>query len=195
MNQEPTHKGRTLTRAAIAAAILTASALGLSAIADPSHDHGGGASAEGKEQGGGGHKGQGGKGGGGGGGHGGGHGGGQGQASPGTIDQKCREPGDMPPHYCEPAYKVVSSARGIGIGAAAPAGDKAVMVTLRELNPMAPGVPQALVLVGGTGDLAGAMVIPGGWRQTQTAHLPFEGNDSIYNHQSMHLHLFPLTSQ
>lgn len=190
MNQEPTDKGRTLTRAATAAAILTASALGPSAIADPSHDHGGGAGAEGKEQGGGGHKGHGGKGGGGGG-----HGGGQGQASPGTIDQKCREPGDMPPHYCEPAYKVVSSARGIGIGAAAPAGDKAVMVTLRELNPMAPGVPQALVLVGGTGDLAGAMVIPGGWRQTQTVHLPFEGNDSIYNHQSMHLHLFPLTSQ
>jgi hypothetical protein len=61
----------------------------------------------------------------------------------------------MPPHYCEPAYKVVSSARGIGISAAAPAGDKAVMVTLRELDPMAPGVPHALVLVGGAwGSLA-----------------------------------------
>jgi hypothetical protein len=194
MIQERTHTGPTLARAAITAAILTVTAFGLSAIADPSHDHGGGRGGEGKEHGGGGHKGQGGKGGGGGG-HGGGHGSGHGQATPGATDQKCREPGDMPPHYCEPAYKVVSSARGIGISAAAPAGDKAVMVTLRELDPMAPGVPHALVLVGGTGDLAGAMVIPGGWRQTQTVNFPFEGNDSIYNHKSMHLHLFPLTSQ
>lgn len=193
MIQRRTHKARALARAACAAAVVTASALGFSALAEPGHDHGGGGGGEGKEQAGGGHKGHGGKGGGGG--QGGGHGGGHGQTTPGAIDQKCREPGDMPPHYCEPAYKVVSSARGIGISAAAPAGDKAVMVTLRELNPMAPGVPQALVLVGGTGDLAGAMVIPGGWRQTQTVHLPFEGNDSIYNHQSMHLHLFPLTSQ
>ncbi len=112
---------------------------------------------------------------------------------PGSVMPMCKEKGSMPPHYCEPAYKVMSSARGIQISDVAPAGDQAVMVTLVELNAMNPGVNQDLVVVGGTGDLAGATLVKGGWKQKTTVHLELTGTGSIYNAEKMPVHLFPLT--
>jgi len=149
-------------------------------------DHGGGDKGGAGEQGG--------KGGHGGGAEGGGHGMGMHKMSmPGSVMQMCKEKGHMPPHYCEPAYKVMSSAKGIQISDVSPAGDQALMVTLTELNAMNPGVNQDLVVVGGTGDLAGAVIVKGGWKQNATVHLEFVGTGSIYNAEKMPVHVFPLT--
>jgi hypothetical protein len=165
----------------IVGVIVLASALGLSAFAQ----HGGG---EGKE----GHGGDRGGGGHGGGGHGGQEGDKQKQR-PGTVEQMCPQQGDMPPHYCEPSYKAMSSVRGIQVSAVAPAGDQEVMVTLRELSAMVPGVGQPIVIVAGAGNLAGAVIVNGGWKQTTAVHLRLQGTGSIYEQRSMHLHAFPLT--
>jgi hypothetical protein len=174
-------------RFVMAAAIVAAGTVGFAALA--AHEHGGGQGEQGQEgadggKGGkGGHEGHGGKG-----------GGMHGQAVPGAVEQKCHGMGDMPPHYCEPSYKVMSSVRGVRVSAVTPAGDTAVMMTLQELNAMAPGVGQGLVVVGGTGDLAGAAVVQPGWKQTTTVHLTFTGDGSIYSQGAMHIHVFPLTA-
>ena len=114
---------------------------------------------------------------------------------PGTVQQECSPLGGMPPHFCEPIYKVVSSVRGVQVANVTPAGDRALMVTLRELNSLSPGVAQKLVIVGGSGDLAGSTVVPGGWKQTVSVQVNLEGTESIYERQHLHLHLFPLTGE
>jgi hypothetical protein len=161
-------------------AIAAAGAIGFSAVAEHERD-----GDQGQQE----HGGDGGKGG-----HGGKGGGMHGHALPGAVEQKCHGMGDMPPHYCEPSYKVMSSVRGVQVSAVAPAGDQTVMVTLQELNAMTPGVGQGLVMVGGTGDLAGAVVVQPGWKQTMTAQLTLIGDGSIYSQGTMHIHLFPLTA-
>ncbi len=117
------------------------------------------------------------------------------QHAPGSVEQKCHEPGDMPPHYCEPSYKVMSSAKGIRVSVVSPAADNAIMVTLQELNRMSPGVDHPVVVAAGTGDLAGAVVVQGGWKGTTSVEVPLVGNDSIYSHESMHVHVFPMTGR
>jgi hypothetical protein len=87
----------------------------------------------------------------------------------------------------------MSSVRGVQVSAVAPAGDQEVMVTLREVNAMTPGVNQSIIVVGGSGDLAGGVTVNGGWRQTTTVHLRLQGEGSIYGQRSMHPHVFPLT--
>lgn len=115
------------------------------------------------------------------------------QNTPGTVMQKCKEMGHMLPHYCEPSYKAVSSAKGVQISDVSPAGDNAIMITLAELNVMNPGVTQDLVVVGGSGDLAGAAIVKGGWKKSTMVHLEFVGIGSIYSAGMMPVHVFPLT--
>lgn len=101
--------------------------------------------------------------------------------------------GGMPPHYCEPMYKVMSSVRGVAVEEVAAAGDKAVMVTLSELNVNHPGVSQKVVIVGGGGDLAGAVIVDGGWKNEKKVQLDFIGDGSIYSQGKLHVHIFPVT--
>ena len=56
---------------------------------------------------------------------------------------------------------------------------------------------QNIVVVGGGGDLAGSTIldISAGGSQKITTQLKLIGSGSIYNLESMHLHLLPLTSQ
>lgn len=112
---------------------------------------------------------------------------------PGMEVEKCGGHDGMPPHYCEPVYHVMSSVRGVAIDEVAAAGDKAVVVTLRELNITHPGVGQKIAVVGGGGDLAGATIIDGGWKDKQKVQLNFTGDGTIYSQRKLKLHIFPLT--
>ncbi len=112
---------------------------------------------------------------------------------PGSEVEKCHGHDGMPPHYCEPVYHVVSSVRGVAIDEVAAAGDRAVIVTLRELNVMHPGVTQKIVIVGGGGDLAGAAIVDGGWKEKQKVQLNLTGDGSLYSQGKLKLHVFPLT--
>ena len=114
-------------------------------------------------------------------------------ARPGQVVQMCHEKGGKPPHYCEPGYKVVSSVRGVSITDVSPMGDTAVMVTMQAAGGSSHTVSQRLVLVGGGGDLAGAALVAGGWSGETTVHLDLQGNGTLYDQKSMHLHVFPLT--
>lgn len=120
-----------------------------------------------------------------------GHGGHHGR--PGQVMQMCHEPGGKPPHYCEPAYKVMSSVRGLSITDVSPVGDTAVMVTIQTAGGSTHTVGQQLVLVGGSGDLAGATIVAGDWSGKTTVHMNLQGSGTVYSQKSMHLHLFPLT--
>jgi len=120
-----------------------------------------------------------------------GHGGHAGQ--PGQVLQMCHDKGGKPPHYCEPHYKVVSSVRGVRITDVSPMGDTAVMVTLQAAGGSSHTINQRLVIVGGSGDLAGATPVAGNWSGETVVHMNLQGNGTLYDQKSMHLHLFPLT--
>jgi hypothetical protein len=126
---------------------------------------------------------------------GGGHGGMHGKTMPGVVQQKCHPVGDQPPHYCEPAYVVMTSVKGIRVSNVAPLGDTEVLVTIRELNPLSPGVAQKLFVFAGTGTLAGGTLVAGGWQKSTDVRVSMEGQDSIYNHGSMHVNVFPVTGE
>jgi hypothetical protein len=123
------------------------------------------------------------------------HGGGGAAADdgdPGAVKMMCHAMGDMPPHYCAPAYKAASSVPGIVVEKAEPMGERSLMVTLKAL----PGVtPPKTVLVGGGGSLAGGQTIAGGWKERTTIHLDLSGDGSIYRQKSLHLHLWPNTGK
>lgn len=119
---------------------------------------------------------------------GGGHGGKSGQ-----VMQMCHGKGGMPPHYCEPSYKVMSSVRGVSIADVSPMGDSAVMVTLKAAGGSMQTISQRLVIVGGGGGLAGAGPVDGGWSDETVVHLNLQGSGTLYDQKSIHLHIFPLT--
>jgi len=129
-------------------------------------------------------------------GHGGKGGGGHGKHGdvPGMVEQVCREGGGMPPKYCAPSFKVMSSVPGLQIADAGPVGDRVLWVKLGDLGAQqgAP-FPRSVVIVGGGGELAGATVVNGGWQQQTTVRLALEGSDTLYGTRSIHLHAFPLT--
>jgi len=55
---------------------------------------------------------------------------------------------------------------------------------------------QNIIVVGGGGDLGSTILdISGGGSQKITTQLKLIGSGSIYNLESMHLHLLPLISQ
>lgn len=176
-------------RAVVVGALMFAAMVGLSspALAQGGHDHGSG-DGGGKD---GGEKG---------GKHGGmgekmqGMMGGMEHAVPGTEQEMCSGHGGMLPHYCEPVYKVSSSVRGVAVDDVKSGGDKAVIVTLRELNANHPGVAQKLVVVAGNGDLVGATIVDAGWKDSKTVQIGVVGDRTIYDHPKAHVHVFPLTS-
>ena len=128
-------------------------------------------------------------------GHGGMGGSGHGHSMPGQVKQMCHEIGDEPPHYCEPVYKVMTSVPGVQVADVDPAGQAEVQVSLRTIGVTGQTVSRNLIVVGGSGALAGATVVPGGWQDSTTVSLKLEGSGTIYDQGSMHLHVFPLTSQ
>ena len=114
--------------------------------------------------------------------------------APGTTHQICKNSGDMPPHYCEPYYKAMSSVVGVKISNVDPVNEKTLRVTLKELSVAKPGVNQKSSLSAGVGDLVGSAVVDGGWSGTTTVDVPLNGMGHIYNHKSMHVHIFPVTN-
>lgn len=114
---------------------------------------------------------------------------------PGVVRQMCMPQGNMPPHYCEPSYMVMSSVRGLNISTVNAVSDNEVMITVKQIGSSAGTVSQKLVVVGGSGNLAGATVIDGDWTKSTMVHLKFDGLGTIYDQGEMHIHLFPYTGQ
>ena len=111
---------------------------------------------------------------------------------PGQVEPMCRgEDGDMPPHYCEPSYKVMSSIAGVQIDHVTLNNEKSVSVMLKSTL----GATPRLVIVGGTGALAGGTVVGAGWKDGTHVKMDFAGTDSLYAHRSVHLHVFPITEK
>jgi hypothetical protein len=107
---------------------------------------------------------------------------------------------DMPPLYCEPNYKVMSSVKGLKISNVNPINDNELQVVIENMNSMSNATTatgqQNIVVVGGGGDLAGSTVLDiTGGSQKITTELKLIGSGSIYNLEHIHLHLFPLTTQ
>jgi hypothetical protein len=117
------------------------------------------------------------------------------QNYPGSIHEQCGgSMGNMPPHYCEPIYKTMSSVKGIRVSAVEPMGDKSLMVTLQQISSMADATTERVIVVGGSGDLAGGVVVDAGWDGTTTVDLNLTGTGSIYDHHGgLSIHLFPYT--
>lgn len=113
---------------------------------------------------------------------------------PGTIHQQCHKSGDMPPQYCEPYYKAMSSVVGVKVSNVDPVDEKTLRVTLKELSVANQGVNQKISVSAGAGDLVGTAVIGSGWSGTTTVDIPLKGMGHIYNHGSMHVHIFPVTN-
>ena len=114
---------------------------------------------------------------------------------PGVVQQMCHPEGNMPPHYCEPSYMVMSSVRGLSISTVDAVSDNEVMLTVKQIGSSAGTVSKKLVVVGGSGNLAGAIVIDGNWTKSTMVHLKFDGPGTIYDQGQMHIHLFPYTGQ
>ena len=119
---------------------------------------------------------------------------------PGSVQQICNMGKDMPPSYCEPTYHVMSSVKGFKISSVNPINDNELQVVIENINSMSNATTmgqQNIVVAGGGGDLAGSTIldISGGGSQKITTQLKLIGFGSIYNLESMHLHLLPLTSQ
>ncbi len=115
------------------------------------------------------------------------------QHMPGMVQDMCHDAGDMPPHYCEPMYHTMTSVKEVKVSNVEPTGDRSLMVTLRETYSMSDGVTKKVVVVGGSGDLAGAVIVDAGWKGTTTVQLNLEGSGSIFDHQGMNVHIFPYT--
>ena len=116
--------------------------------------------------------------------HGGGH-------TPGMTNEMCHMGEDMPPHYCEPSYQVMSSVKGVKISDVNILNDTSVMVSLSELNPMSNNTVEDIVIVGGAGDLAGSTILEGNWKQNTTSTLNFVGTGSVYSTDKLTVHIFP----
>jgi hypothetical protein len=120
---------------------------------------------------------------------------------PGMVQQMCHMGKDMPPHYCEPNYNVMSSVKGLKIVDVNPINDNELQVFITNMNSMSNVTTtmgqQNIVVVGGGGDLAGSTVldISGSSSQKITTQLKLIGSGSIYNLEKISLHIFPLTSQ
>jgi hypothetical protein len=83
----------------------------------------------------------------------------------------------------------MSSVKGIRINDSFPVNDKELGLIIQNINRDANMTSPDMVVVGGVGgSLAGASVIQGGWSKTVQY-----GNGSIYDSNSVHIHIFPLT--
>ncbi|KAF6243451.1 hypothetical protein C6988_03130 [Nitrosopumilus sp. b1] len=130
------------------------------------------------------------------------HGGGMGSGpsrhgiwyGPGTIHQQCHKGHDMPPHFCEPYYKTMSSVPGVKISVVEPVNEKTLRVTLHEISVAKQGINQKISLSIGGGHLVGTAIVNGGWSGSTTVDVPLNGMGHIYSHESMHVHIFPVTN-
>jgi hypothetical protein len=117
---------------------------------------------------------------------------------PGFVQQKCNIGKDMPPHYCEPNYSVMSSVKGLKISNVNPINDNELQVVISNINSVSNATTttgqQNIVVVGGGGDLAGSTVIDISGLQKITTELKLIGSGSIYNLEKVAIHLFPLTT-
>jgi hypothetical protein len=113
---------------------------------------------------------------------------------PGSIHQMCQQAGMMPPHYCEPSYSVMSSVKGLRISNVDIQNDNTAVATIIQIGTAAGQMNQKIVVVGGSGHLAGATIVSEGWSGTTTVTIPFEGIGTLYDFGSLSLHIFPLTS-
>jgi plastocyanin len=111
--------------------------------------------------------------------------------TPGMTNEMCHMGEDMPPHYCEPSYQVMSSVKGVKISDVNILNDTSVMVTVSELNPMSNNTVEGIVIVGGGGDLAGSTILEGNWKQNTTSTLNFVGTGSAYSTDKLTVHIFP----
>ena len=111
---------------------------------------------------------------------------------PGTVHQVCHVHGDMPPHFCEPYYKAMSSVKGVRITNVDPINDNSIRVTLSELSILKSGVQQKITVNAGAGHLAGSAIVEGGWNDFTTVDIQLTGMGSVYEHESMHVHIFPM---
>ena len=112
---------------------------------------------------------------------------------PGTVHQQCQMGGDMPPRYCEPYYKAISSVVGVKISKVEPVNEKTLQVTLKEIGIGGNGINENISVSIGAGDLVGTGIVNAGWSGTTTIDVPVKGIGHIYNHKSMHVHIFPVT--
>jgi len=113
---------------------------------------------------------------------------------PGTVHRQCNMGGNMPPHYCEPYYKVMSSVVGVQISNVDPIDQKTLKVTLKEISVVALGINQKISVSVGGGDLVGTSVVNGGWSGSTSVDVPLTGMGHIYNHGTMSVHIFPVTN-
>jgi hypothetical protein len=121
---------------------------------------------------------------------------------PGMVQQICHTGKDMPPSYCEPIYKVMSSVKGFKISGVNPINDNELQVVIENINSMSNATAttmgqQNIILAGGGGDLVGSSLldISGSGSQKITTQLKLIGSGSVYKLENIHLHLLPLTSQ
>ena len=114
--------------------------------------------------------------------------------APGTTHEQCHAGMDMPPHYCEPYYKTMSSVVGVKISNVDPVDERTLRVTLKEISVATPGINNKISVSAGTGDLVGTAIVNGGWSGSTTVDIPLKGMGHIYNHASMSVHIFPVTN-
>ena len=110
---------------------------------------------------------------------------------PGMIKEMCHMGEDMPPHYCEPSYQVMSSVKGVKVSDVAMVNDTSLIVTVSELNPISNTTVGDIVIVGGGGGLAGSTLLEGNWKQNTTSTLNLVGTGSLYSTNKLTVHLFP----
>ena len=115
------------------------------------------------------------------------------QGSRGSIKEMCDKMNDMPTHYCEPSYNIMSSFMGVKIDKITPTNNKELQVQLKYLGNSSTAIDKDIVIVGGGEDLAGSNIVPSGWKNSTTVPLIFEGTGSIFSSPSIMMHIFPLT--
>ena len=111
--------------------------------------------------------------------------------TPGMVKEMCNMGEDMPPHYCEPSYQVMSSVKGVKVSDVATINDTSLIVTVSELSPMFNSTVGDIVIVGGGGGLAGSTLLEGNWKQNATSTLNLVGTGSVYSTDKLTVHLFP----
>lgn len=115
------------------------------------------------------------------------------QHESGSIKEICSNMDDMPPHYCEPSYSVMSSIIGIKVSKITPLDENTLQVEITNLGNSSSIVDKQIMVIGGGGDLSGGSIIDSGWKNSTVTQLVFEGSGNIYSTPIISVHLFPLT--
>ena len=87
----------------------------------------------------------------------------------------------------------MSSVVGVKITNVDPVNKKTLRITLKELNMESDGINQKISVSVGSNNLVGSGIIDGRWTGSTTIHVPLKAIRQIYTHESMHVHIFPVT--